>query len=148
MDQIIVECSIWIEAMPERAWQAVTIGEQLTQWYSPGSPWEVPKLEVGETVYFHHSPNEYHAGAEVVTLKAKIVELIGGHTFAVRWEFEAYPDYEMITTFTVDAEEGGTRVTMTETGYETEEQAQQTQEGYSMSLVNLKAYLEGGPIPY
>ncbi|MDR6554435.1 SRPBCC domain-containing protein [Paenibacillus qinlingensis] len=147
MEQFTVVKSIWIQASLERAWQAVTEGEQLTEWYSPGSPWDVAELSPGAEVYFHHVPNEYHEGTEVVTLRATIEAVELQQRFALRWEFSV-PDYEMITTFLTAAEGDGTRVTITETGYETQEQAKPTEEGYAMSLDNLKAYLEGHELPY
>lgn len=147
ISEVIVECSIWVDASKERAWAAVTEAEQLTEWYSPGSPWDVPELREGAAAYFHHSPNEYHEGAEVVTLKATIVSALPLKQFALRWEFESEGP-AMITSFLLDEENGGTTVTITETGYETEEQAVPTQEGYTMSLMNLKAHLEGRSLPY
>jgi uncharacterized protein YndB with AHSA1/START domain len=147
ISEVTVECSIWVDASKERAWGAVTEGEQLTKWYSPGSPWDVPDLQEGAAVYFHHSPNEYHTGADVVTLKAVIVAAEPLKRFALRWEFESEGP-AMITSFLLEEENGGTTVTITETGYETEEQAMPTQEGYTMSLMNLKAHLEGNSLPY
>lgn len=147
MDSITVSCTVWIDASPERAWQAVTEEEQLSLWYSPGSPWEVEALRVGANVLFHHSPNEYHDGTEIVTLVAEIVEVEPLKKFAVRWEF-AVEGPEMVTSFLIEEENGGTNVTITETGYETEEQAKPTEEGYAMSLVNLKAHLEGSSLPH
>ncbi|CAH1218544.1 hypothetical protein PAECIP111891_04748 [Paenibacillus allorhizoplanae] len=147
MEQFTVVQCIWIQASLERAWQAVTEGEQLTEWYSPGSPWDVLELSPGAEVYFHHAPNEYHEGTEIVTLRATIEAVEPLERFALRWEFSV-PDSEMITTFLTVEEGDGTRVTITETGYETQEQAKPTEEGYAMSLENLKAYLEGHELPY
>ncbi|MGO4497687.1 SRPBCC domain-containing protein [Paenibacillus sp. 2RAB27] len=147
MGEFTVVQSIWIQVSLERAWQAVTEGDQLTMWYSPGSPWDVLELSPGAAVYFHHSPNEYHEGTGVVTLQATIEAVESLERFALRWEFSV-PDSEMITTFLTAEEGDGTRVTITETGYESEEQAKPTEEGYAMSLENLKAYLEGHELPY
>jgi uncharacterized protein YndB with AHSA1/START domain len=147
MEQFTVVQSIWIQASRQLAWQAVTEGEQLTEWYSPGSPWDVQELLPGAVVYFHHSPNEYHEGTGVVTLRATIEAVEPLERFALRWEFSV-PDAEMITTFLTAEEGDGTRVTITETGYETKEQAKPTEEGYAMSLENLKAHLEGRELPY
>ncbi|WP_245809700.1 SRPBCC family protein [Cohnella massiliensis] len=58
MSQVTVMRTIWIDAPQERVWQAVTEAEQLSRWYAPGSPWEIPELREGATLYFHHSPNE------------------------------------------------------------------------------------------
>lgn len=147
MAQVTVVRSIWINSSRERVWRAVTEAEQLSRWYAPGSPWEILDLEEGATVYFHHSPNSYHTGTEVVTMRATIVTVERPHRFAVRWELEV-PEPAMITTFILTEEDGGTRVTLTETGYETPEQARPTEEGYAMSLENLKAHLDGRSLPY
>lgn len=147
MGQFTVEQSIWVQVSLKRAWEAVTEGEELSKWYSPGSPWDVAELSPGAVVYFHHVPNEYQAGTEIVTLRAIIEEVEPLQRFALRWEFSV-PDYEMITTFLTAEEEGGTRVTITETGYESKEQARPTEEGYAMSLENLQAHLEGRSLPY
>nr|WP_264373557.1 SRPBCC domain-containing protein [Paenibacillus psychroresistens] len=128
-------------------WKAVTEAEQLSKWYSPGSPWEIPLLQVGETAYFHHSPNSYHVGTEVVTMQATIEIVDAPNRFALRWELDS-TDVVMITTFILVKENDGTRVTITETGYETREQAKPTEAGYAMSLENLQAHLEGKSLPH
>lgn len=147
MGRFTVGQSIWIQVSLERAWQAVTEAGELSLWYAPGSPWDIPSLEPGATVYFHHSPNAYHTGTDVVTLRAIIEGLEPLQHIALRWDL-GIPDYEMITTFLLAKEGDGIRVTMTETGYETKEQAKPTEEGYAMSLENLKAHLEGRALPY
>ncbi|RAV15598.1 SRPBCC domain-containing protein [Paenibacillus contaminans] len=147
MEQLTVVRTIWIQASRERVWAAVTEAEQLSRWYSPGSPWEIPSLKVEAVVLFHHSPNRYHSGMEVVTLRATIETVDPLHRFAVRWEYEE-SDVDMVTTFILTEENGGTKVTITETGYETQQQLKQTEEGYGMSLENLKAHMEGRELPY
>lgn len=136
--------SIWINATLERAWRAVTEAEQLSKWYAPGSPWEIPLLTEGEKVYFHHSPNEHHAGTEVVTMAATIEQLEPLRVFAVRWDDEP----TMLTSFLLAEEDGGTRVTISETGYETAAQMEGTATGYGMSMENLRDHLEGRSLPY
>ncbi|MDQ0891344.1 hypothetical protein QFZ81_006432 [Paenibacillus sp. V4I9] len=108
---------------------------------------EIPLLQVGEPVFFHHSPNTYHAGTEVVTLRATIESIESLERFAVRWDAES-SDIPTITTFTLTEEKGGTIVTLTESGYETKQQVEQVEEGYGMSLENLKAHLDGESLPY
>lgn len=147
MEQYTVVRTIWVEAPCERVWLAVTKAEQLSLWYAPGSPWEIPELEVGALVYFHHSPNAYHSGTEVVTLRAQIVTVDRPHRFALRWEMDAAAP-EMVTTFILQEEQGGTRVTLTETGYPNQQEGERVEQGYSMSLENLKAHAEGRSLPY
>lgn len=147
MEQVIVVTSIWIAAPKERVWRAVTDAKQLSLWYAPNSPWDIPELQAGASVYFHHSPNAYHTGTEVVTLRATIAAVEPMSRFSLRWELES-PGTDMITTFLLAEENGGTRATITETGYETREQAKPTEEGYAMSLENLKAHAEGRNLPH
>lgn len=147
MDRLTVVRSIWIKDPLERVWKAVTEAEQLSLWYSPGSPWEIPLLQVGEPVFFHHSPNSYHAGTEIVTLRAVIETIESLQRFAVRWDSET-SGISTVTTFILTEEKGGTIVTLTESGYETKQQVEQVEEGYGMSLENLKAHLDGESLPY
>ncbi|GBG11069.1 hypothetical protein PAT3040_05850 [Paenibacillus agaridevorans] len=147
MSNITVECSVWVEAGPDRAWRAVTKDEELSLWYSPGSPWDIPQLEAGAELWFHHTPNDYHNGSEVVSLKAVIEKIEERSEFSVRWEFNGELS-DMVTSFLVKEEKGGSTVTIRETGYEDEAAAAQTEEGYTMSLANLYAYLSGSELPY
>jgi uncharacterized protein YndB with AHSA1/START domain len=135
---LAVERSIWVAVSPERAWQAVTQAQQLEKWYAPTFAWEIPALEVGARVTFYNSPTDI--------LHATIEILDPPHRFQLRWE----GDPELVTTFTVIAENGGARVTIHETGYGAGDQAaaDQVGEGYGMSMANLKAYLEGRQIPF
>lgn len=146
MPNMTVECSVWVEAEPERAWMAVTKADELSQWYSPGSPWEIPKVEAGEELWFHHSPGDDHDGTAVVSLRGVIDKAEKGSEFSVRWEFGGEPS-DMVTSFLIEEENGGTRVTIRETGYDDEAAAKQTEEGYMGSLANLYAYLGGNDLP-
>lgn len=147
MDQLTVMRSIWIQASRERTWEAVTEAKQLSLWFAPGSPWEIPVLEAGAPVLFHHSPNRYHEGTEVVTLRATIEKVEPLRLFAIRWEPEQ-SGVSRVMTFALAEENDGTRVTITESGYETQRELELTEEGYSFSLENLKAYVEGRELPY
>ncbi|MHA6482573.1 SRPBCC domain-containing protein [Paenibacillus sp. strain BS8-2] len=147
MSNMTVECSVWVESGLERVWRAVTEGHELTQWYSPGSPWDVPKLEAGEEIWFHHSPNQYHDGDDIVTLRGVIEHIQLESEFAIRWEFNGELS-DMVTSFLLEDENGGTRVTIRETGYDDEAAVKQTEEGYMGSLANLYAHLSGSELPY
>lgn len=145
MEDLVVECSIWIAAPPERVWQAVTEPEQLAQWYAPGSPWEIPQLTADATVKFHNTPTEI--------LLATIETADPPQHFSLRWEPEE--DGTVLTTsFILTAENDGTRVTIRETGFETlaadirRSRIEQTAAGYGLSLENLKVYLIGEAVPY
>jgi uncharacterized protein YndB with AHSA1/START domain len=145
MEQLVVECTIWLATSRERVWQAVTEPEQLAQWFAPGSPWEIPQLEVNTTVKFHNTPTEI--------LLATIQTADPPQQFALRWEPEE-DGAVLTTTFTLAEENDGTRVTIRETGFESlaadirRSRVEQTAAGYGMSLENLKAYLVCEPISY
>jgi uncharacterized protein YndB with AHSA1/START domain len=142
MEKIAVERSIWIDASMQRAWRAVTEAEQLSKWYATNYDWEIPKLAVGATVKFHNSDTEI--------LLATIEVLDPPYEFVLRWHMEP----EMITTFLLKEVNGGTQVTIHETGYElmsSEERDpwfEQAGAGYTMSMENLKAHLEGRELPH
>lgn len=50
--------TVWIRGDKESVWRAITDAEKLTEWYAPGSSWEIPKLEPGEKVTFTLKPNK------------------------------------------------------------------------------------------
>ncbi|CAM3583695.1 SRPBCC family protein [Paenibacillus lupini] len=148
LQSLIVECSIDIDRPIDAVWQAVTEAEALSQWYSPGSPWEITEHKEGASALFHHSPGKYHSGTEVTTLRAEITAFEPPHRFALRWDYTGANDVPVTTTFRLHESNGGTQVTMAESGYENAEQAEPVKQGYTMSLENLKAHLEGNRLPH
>lgn len=146
MESVSVKRSIWINAPPERAWSAVTDPKQLTRWYATQFAWEIPSLAVGSRLKFHNSDTEIlHATIEVVNPPRE---------FTVRWEPSAHYSVVLVTSFLLTAENGGTRVTIHESGYEgvpadeRQEWLDATGHGYAMSVENLKAHLEGQALPH
>jgi uncharacterized protein YndB with AHSA1/START domain len=130
-----------------QAWRAVTEAEQLGRWYAPSFQWEIPALEVGGRVKF------YNAADDILNATIEVVD--PPSLFRLRWDaYEGYANVSLVTSFTLAEDNGGTRVTILESGYEAvpEEERQQwldsTGHGYGMSMENLKAYLEGKPIPH
>lgn len=138
-----VERSIWIAAPRERVWQAITQPRQLEQWYAKGCPWEIPALEVGATVKF------YNTDTDIQTATIAVVD--PPRQLTLRWQPDPmFPSALLTNTFLLEEEENGTRVTVTQTGYESvpDEVRQQWFDadagGYTSIVENLKAYLEGG----
>lgn len=153
-EKLAVERSVWVAASRERVWRAVTEPEQLSQWYAPGSPWEIPALQVGATATFYLTPNAYN-DMNPETLLATIEVVDPPRQFTLRWEPDShYPAMTLVTSFILEAENDGTRVTITEAGYEAlpedirQQRVDETDEGYGMSMENLKAYLEGRSLPF
>jgi uncharacterized protein YndB with AHSA1/START domain len=149
MEKIAVERTIWINAPRERVWHAVTQPEHLNQWYATFYHWDIPTLNVGTTVKFYNKDN--HADMQIATIE--VVD--PPRQFTVRWQPDKeYPAMTLVTSFTLDEENGGTRATISESGYESlpAEVRQQwldaTGGGYTLSMENLKAYAEGKPVPH
>lgn len=147
MERLAVERTIWIAVPRERVWLAITEPAQLERWYAPGCPWEIPRLEVGATAMFYNTVME--------PLLATIEVLDPPRQFTLRWQPEASsPATTLVTTFLLEEENGGTQVTINETGYESlpeevrQRRIDETGEGYGMSMENLKAYLENRSISF
>ena len=88
-------------------------------------------------------------------LNATIVVLDPPREFTLRWEpDQTYPEVTLVTSFRLAVEQNGTRVTIHESGYEKmpEDVRQQWMDatglGYTGSVENLKALLEGTPLPH
>jgi uncharacterized protein YndB with AHSA1/START domain len=155
VEKIGVQRSIWIDAPIEETWQAVTDPAKLGEWYAPGSPWKIPELRLGAAVEFHHSPNRHHTATEVSVLNAAIISLEPPREFSLQWEPDkTYPDLVLVTTFRLVEENGGTRATIHESGYEgipreeRQEWLDSISSGYGMSIENLKALVEGREVPH
>jgi uncharacterized protein YndB with AHSA1/START domain len=141
MEKLVVERSIWIASPRERVWQAITNAEQIQSWWGGGDYWEITALQVGGTVKFG-DPDDL--------MLASIQVLDAPHQFTILWPPQPqYHSIEMTTTFILEEEKGGTRVTVTETGFEAlpddlrQTRLDKTGEGYTKVLASLKSLLEG-----
>ena len=139
MDKMSVEHSIWINAPRERVWQAITTSEQMRQWW--GDYWEIPSLEVGATIKF---------GDPSDLMLATVALADAPREFSIQWPAqEQYHHIEMFTIFVLAEENGGTRVTVTETGFEAlpedvrQKRYDSTAQGYETVLAGLKTFVEG-----
>jgi uncharacterized protein YndB with AHSA1/START domain len=139
MDSLAATATIWIGAQRERVWQAITSPTQIGLWWTPG-PWEIPVLKVGETLKFGAAPHTSLATIEVVDPPRQ---------FAFRW----HPNLQagmpgMLTTLLLEEENGGTRVTASQSGFEhlpaetRQQQLDKTAGGYRSVTENLKNLLE------
>jgi len=139
MEQLIVERTIWIAAPSERVWRAITEPQQLKQWYATGCPWEIPALQVGATVKFYNTDTDVQL--------ATIEVVAPPHQFTVRWQLNQ-PDPELVNTTMLEEENGGTRVTVTQAGYESlpdeirQKRVSEDAGAYAAVMESLKAHLE------
>lgn len=145
-DVFAVERSIWIDAPRERVWQTITDPKQLQQWYSPATPWLLSALEVGGRLYVYDVETETEKYTQVIELLEPPQQLVT-RTVAVS------PETPHATTWRLDEENGGTRVTITHSGYESEPAStrhpnmEQNAFGFGMMMANLKAFNEGTALP-
>jgi uncharacterized protein YndB with AHSA1/START domain len=102
MGKIAIERSIWIAAPRERVWQAVTDPAQIAAWFAPGTSFSqhgnIISIRVGED-------EREVALIEVFDPPRQITT-------------RSLPDRALATTYTLEEENGGTRFTVTETGFE------------------------------
>jgi uncharacterized protein YndB with AHSA1/START domain len=140
-----VERSIWLKAPIERVWEAVTDPDQIQQWYSPGAPWRLSALEVGGRLYSYDAETNTDSHVQVIEVLDPPLQLV------LRAQSEG-AEPEHVITYRLAEENGGTRFTLTDAGYEREADAHSTMEqnafGFGMVLENLRAYLEGSDLPY
>ena len=139
MEKMTVERTIWIAAPRERVWQAITDAEKIQQWWD--DYWEIPALEVGGTVKF---------GTEDDPMLATIAVVNRPREFAIQWPPQPqYHSIAMFTRYVLEEENGGTRVTVSESGFEAlpgdirQQRLDSTAKGYATVLASLKAYVEG-----
>ena len=64
--------SILIDGDIVTVWNAITDEGKLSQWYVPGSPWEIPNLIVGEKVTFTLMPSVHNNLTEKLPMKLTI----------------------------------------------------------------------------
>lgn len=138
MEPLSVERSIWIKAPRQRVWQAITDSQELQQWW--GDYWEITRLEVGAIVKFGEVDDPMLATIDVLDPPRQ---------FSILWPPQPqYHSIQIFTTFVLAEEKDGTRITVTETGFEAlpddmrQTRFDQTAKGYSTVLEALKGLLE------
>ena len=141
METFAVERSVLINRPRQDVWRALTDPAQLEQWYAPGCPWDIPALQAGATVKFHNTD------ADIQLATIEVVEPL--KEFTLRWQLDpAHPGITLLNSFRLEEQNGNTRVTVSQTGYESlpdgmrEEQVRQDAEAYTTIAESLKSYLE------
>lgn len=117
--------SIWINASIDMVWRAITDEQQLSQWYAPGSRWEIPCLAASEKIIFTLMPNAHNGLTEKLPMILTIKNVIQNQEFSFYLDIE-----ETLIAILLEEAQNGTTVTFNMSGYEA-------------SLANLKALMEG-----
>ncbi len=142
-----VERSIWIAAPSERVWRAITEPTQIERWFSPGTAWTLSALEVGGRL-FHANPE---TGAAMYT---QIIERLDPPYRLVMRSVPESSEPVQATDYALREEGGGTRLTITNSGYELAPEEsrwtmmEQNAFGFGMMLENIQAVVEGQDLPY
>lgn len=142
---LAIERSIWINASRERVWHAITDPAQIQKWFSPGSTFKSTGSGVGARLYVE----EPETGAEMYVQVLEVVD--PPHRLVTRSQ---PPETPYTTSWTLEEEKGGTRLTLTHAGYELEPadtrwtNMEQNSFGFGMMLDNLKAVVEDERIPF
>ena len=141
-----VERSIWIAAPRERVWSAITDPMQLEMWFSPGTSWKLTALEVGGKLFIPDPETGDKTNVQVIQLIEPL------HRFVTQ-SLSASPGSSEVTTYLLEEEQQGTRLTITNSGYELfpEDERWNTMEqnafGFGMMLENLRASIENQELP-
>lgn len=145
METLTIERSIWINASRERVWQTITDPEQIEKWFSPGIVWHSTGFHVGGKIYVLDEQTQ----TEMYTQVIEQIEPL--HVLVMR---SASPETPYTTTYHLYEENGGTRLVLRHGGYEfeSEETRQKNMEqngvGFEMFMANIKAAVEGTPLPH
>lgn len=137
MTQQTLARSIWIDAPRERVWQAVIDPVQIAQWFAPGTDFAMN----GNTISI--SMNGQYIDVALIEVLDPPRQLTT----------RSLPDRLLTTTYTLEEENGGTRFTVTEAGFEglspeeRQKRLEQDSAGWEMALENLKAYIDGRELP-
>lgn len=114
---MIAETSVVIAASRERVWQAITQPQFINDWFnaSATSPaetvmWQFDRLEAGAPMYFKVEGMNTDSGT------IALVEPL--ERFAFYWQADPGHDLQSLVTFTLEAIDEGTRLTVTEQGFE------------------------------
>lgn len=147
MIQPILEHQIWIAAPRQKTWQAVTETEHIKHWWGAEGYAEITELSPGASIRFN-------TGDGPILPVIRVVD--PPHQFVYEWPpHPRYFSVPFVTSYTLDEEDGGTRVTFLESGFEAwpDDEARRARFDrisgeFRMVLENLKAYLEGRDLPH
>jgi uncharacterized protein YndB with AHSA1/START domain len=139
MEKLVIEKGVWIAAPREKVWQALTTSSQISAWW--GDQWDISTLEKGARVYMLGGDgNDY--GATITALEIP-------QRFTLSWDaHEQFPSLTMVTDFTLTEENGGTRLTVRESGFDElpedirQQRYEGTVKGYDTVLADLKTFVE------
>lgn len=142
MGTITVERSILIEAPRERVWQAIAEPEQMVQWFLPALPGAVLKRD---------DAGKLSVGLGPMEMGVMVFEAMEAPRTVVSRNI---PDETLATTYSLNEEQNGTRVTVTMSGFESlpedarHDRLNLSGSSWEQALDNLKAFVAGSDLPF
>jgi uncharacterized protein YndB with AHSA1/START domain len=133
---LAAERSLVIEADREKVWRAITEPKRFSKWFEMDIHWN--RLAVGEVMTFTHDEG---------TDKGKIVTVDPPQRFAFNWTADPADPAETLVTFVLEVVPGGTRVTITEAGFEKlpqtlrQKRYEMNSKGWEIQLGNIANYM-------
>ncbi len=138
MQVIKVERTIEVSADRERVWRAISHPEQFNRWFlAPQMDFE--RLEEGQMITFRMGDQVLPPG--------KIAIVKPPERFGFYWKAEISNDALTLVTFILEAIDGGTRITVSEQGFEQlpgdlpETISRRNAEGWDIQVHRLAEYL-------
>lgn len=146
MEAISIERTIWINASRERVWQALIDPAQVEQWFAPGTTFKTSGEGVGSRLYVE----DPETGAEMYT---QVLEVFDPPSNLMLRSLVEPPEPSFTTRYRLEDENGGTRLTLIFSGYEglpadvRQQAMDENARGFELMLGNIKAVIEGTPLP-
>jgi uncharacterized protein YndB with AHSA1/START domain len=132
-----IERSVVVAAPQARVWRALTEPERFSKWFEMDIRWG--RLAVGEAMTFT---------MDGATDPGTIVAVEPQTRFAFTWLSEPGYDYRTTVTFVLEPVAEGTRVTVTESGFDAlpdsfrQKRFDMNAEGWTIQMDNIARYLE------
>jgi uncharacterized protein YndB with AHSA1/START domain len=139
-----IERSIWIKAPIERVWTAITQPDQIGQWFSPGMEWRGSGPVVGGVLSMVDPATQ-------VETPLQIIDVVEAPKRLVTHSSPESSESTTVSEWTLAAENGGTRLTLTFSGVEprgNHDMIEQNAFGFGMMMQNIKAGIEGEALPF
>ena len=128
-----------IAATPETVFDAWTQPEHIKKWCAPKGM-EVPISEVDLTVGGHFVLQMQSAEGTKHTARGVYREIDRPNRLVYTWAWDEHPEHgESLITVEFAAVEGGTEVTMTQSGLPTDKSATEHESGWTSCLSRLEA---------
>lgn len=146
MDTIALERTIWINAPRERVWEALTDPAQVAAWFAPGTTFKTGGTGVGARLYVE----DPETGAEMYV---QVMEIYDPPRELIMRSQPEPPESAFTTHYLLEPEDNGTRLTLNFSGYEAVDAEVRDQlmnengQGFELMLANIKAHIEGTPLP-